>query len=102
MSTLCSPVQLLLQVFKRDSDLLENWIVSREPLLHDGKFGETIAQVEDLIRKHEDFEKTIEAQEDKFNALRRITLVSLYRLLACVSAQNMMIAYASTYKGNIC
>jgi hypothetical protein len=73
---------MLLQVFKREADLLENWIVSREPLLHDGKFGETIAQVEDLIRKHEDFEKTIEAQEDKFSALRRVTMVSLYRLLS--------------------
>jgi hypothetical protein len=69
--------------------LLENWIVSREPLLHDGKLGETIAQVEDLIRKHDDFEKTIEAQEDKFNALRRVTLVSLYGLLVRFSAQNM-------------
>lgn len=61
--------------------MLENWIISRVPLLHDGKLGETIAQVEDLIRKHEDFEKTIEAQEDKFNALRRVTMVSLHRLL---------------------
>jgi spectrin beta len=77
-------MQVLLQVFKREADLLENWIISREPLLHDGKFGETIAQVEDLIRKHEDFEKTIEAQEDKFSALRRVTMVSLYRLL-CAS-----------------
>lgn len=67
--------QVVLQVFKREADLLENWIISREPLLHDGKLGETIAQVEDLIRKHEDFEKTIEAQEDKFSALRRITMV---------------------------
>lgn len=75
-------MRVLLQVFKREADLLENWIISREPLLHDGKFGETIAQVEDLIRKHEDFEKTIEAQEDKFSALRRITMVSLYRLLS--------------------
>nr|CAD7395713.1 unnamed protein product [Timema poppensis] len=63
------------QVFKRDADLLENWIVSREPILHDGKLGETIPQVEELIRKHEDFEKTIEAQEEKLSALRRVTLV---------------------------
>jgi spectrin beta len=58
--------------------MLENWIISREPLLHDGKLGETIGQVEDLIRKHEDFEKTIEAQEEKFSALQRVTMVSLY------------------------
>ncbi|XP_054271663.1 spectrin alpha chain, non-erythrocytic 1 isoform X2 [Macrosteles quadrilineatus] len=63
------------QMFKREADLLENWIVSREPILHDGKLGESIPQVEDLLRKHEDFEKTIQAQEDKFQALRRITLL---------------------------
>ncbi|KAL1131759.1 hypothetical protein AAG570_011372 [Ranatra chinensis] len=63
------------QMFKRDAEMLEKWIQSREPLLHDEKLGDSIQQVLDLIRKHEDFEKTIEAQEEKFNALRRITLL---------------------------
>ncbi|XP_063994705.1 spectrin beta chain, non-erythrocytic 5 isoform X3 [Diachasmimorpha longicaudata] len=63
------------QLFKREAETLENWIISREPMLHDGNLGETIPQVEDLIRKHEDFEKTIEAQEDKFEALKRITML---------------------------
>ena len=31
--------------------------------------------MEDLIRRHEDFEKTLEAQDDKANALKRTTLV---------------------------
>ncbi|XP_043282558.1 spectrin beta chain, non-erythrocytic 5 isoform X2 [Venturia canescens] len=63
------------QMFKREAETLENWIISREPMLNDGKLGETIPQVEDLIRKHEDFEKTIEAQEEKFTALKRITML---------------------------
>ncbi|XP_033210984.1 spectrin beta chain, non-erythrocytic 1 isoform X3 [Belonocnema kinseyi] len=63
------------QMFKREAEMLENWIVSREPMLHDGKLGESIPQVEELIRKHEDFEKTIEAQEEKFEALKRITML---------------------------
>ena len=62
-------------MFKRDADQLENWLQSREAMLHDPKLGDSILQVEELIRKHEDFEKTIEAQEEKFNALRRVTLV---------------------------
>jgi spectrin beta len=65
------------QLFKRDAETLENWIINREPMLHDEKLGESIAQVEELIRKHEDFEKTIEAQEERFSALRRITMASL-------------------------
>lgn len=66
-------------MFKREADLLENWLVSREPILHDDKLGESIPQVEDIIRKHVDFEKTIQAQEEKFQSLRRITMV-IYRV----------------------
>ncbi|XP_034253991.1 spectrin beta chain, non-erythrocytic 1 isoform X5 [Thrips palmi] len=63
------------QMFKRDADQLENWLQSREAMLHDPKLGDSILQVEELIRKHEDFEKTIEAQEEKFNALKRVTML---------------------------
>ena len=76
--------RVILQVFKRDSDLLENWLISREPMLHDGKLGETIAQVDDLIHKHEDFEKTVQAQEEKFSALKRVTMVGLHCVCVCV------------------
>lgn len=64
------------QVFLREAEILESWIHSREPQLKDHKMGESIIQVEELIRRHEDFEKTVEAQEDKFQALKRITLVN--------------------------
>ncbi|XP_046388683.1 spectrin alpha chain, non-erythrocytic 1 isoform X4 [Ischnura elegans] len=63
------------QIFKREADMLEGWLQSREGLLRDGKLGESIAQVEELLRRHDDFEKTVEAQEDKFNALRRFTML---------------------------
>lgn len=64
-----------LQIFKRDSNMLENWIDVRQKLLEDDKVGESIAQVEEMIKKHDDFEKTVLAQEDKFAALKRLTLV---------------------------
>lgn len=64
------------QLFLREAEILESWIYSREPQLKDKKFGESIVQVEELIRRHEDFEKTVEAQEEKFQALKRITMVS--------------------------
>ncbi|CRK98513.1 CLUMA_CG011869, isoform A [Clunio marinus] len=63
------------QLFLREATVLENWILSREVQLKDGELGETIPHVEDLIRKHEDFEKTVAAQEEKFEALKRITLL---------------------------
>nr|XP_022910961.1 spectrin beta chain, non-erythrocytic 5 isoform X3 [Onthophagus taurus] len=64
-----------LQMFKRDANLLDSWLSVREGTLRDPKVGESIPQVEELIRKHEDFESTIAAQEDKFNALKRITKI---------------------------
>lgn len=63
------------RMFLREATILENWIVSREVQLKDAVLGESIPQVEDLIRKHEDFEKTVAAQEEKFLALKRITLL---------------------------
>lgn len=63
-------------LFLREAEILEIWIQSREPQLKDQKMGDSIVQVEELIRRHEDFEKTVEAQEEKFQALRRITLVN--------------------------
>uniref|UniRef100_A0A1B0AD16 Spectrin beta chain, non-erythrocytic 5 n=1 Tax=Glossina pallidipes TaxID=7398 RepID=A0A1B0AD16_GLOPL len=63
------------QVFLKDADILETWIASREPLLKDTKLGESIPQVEDMLRRHSDFEKTLQAQEDKFQAIKRITLL---------------------------
>lgn len=63
------------RIFLREASILESWIVSREVQLKDSKLGDSIPQVEDLIRKHEDFEKTVDAQEDKFQALKRITML---------------------------
>ncbi|XP_063699935.1 spectrin beta chain, non-erythrocytic 5 isoform X3 [Culicoides brevitarsis] len=63
------------QIFLRDAELLEKWIINRQLQLKDTKLGDSIAQVEDLIRKHEDFEKTLAAQEDKINGLKRITML---------------------------
>ncbi|CAG9768666.1 unnamed protein product [Ceutorhynchus assimilis] len=63
------------QLFKREANTLESWMVLREDLLRDGKVGDSISQVEDLIKKHRDFEETVKSQEDKFEALKRMTLL---------------------------
>lgn len=68
-------LNLSIQIFKRDADQLDSWLQLREPILRDGPLGSSINEVEDLIRKHEDFEKTILAQEEKFAALKKMTLL---------------------------
>ncbi|CAH2217233.1 jg27391 [Pararge aegeria aegeria] len=62
-------------LFLRDADALDQWITSRVPLVRDGKYGESLPQTEELINRHRDLEETIDAQKEKFLALRRITLI---------------------------
>lgn len=83
-----------LQLFHRDANQLENWLKIREKHLKSGKLGkhkknvfgfligvllnflgENIPQVEELIRKHRDFEEAIKVQEEKFENLKKITLI---------------------------
>lgn len=62
-------------LFERDAAQLESWLESREKLLAHEELGSSIAEVEELIRRHEDFTKTLDAQDQKAEALKRITLV---------------------------
>lgn len=47
----------------------------REDLLSKAPLGSTLGEVEDLLSRHEDFERTVLAQEDRFDAIRRLTLL---------------------------
>lgn len=42
------------------------------------ELGHTIDDVENLIKKHEAFEKSAAAQEERFGALHRLTTVSFF------------------------
>ncbi|KAL4703862.1 hypothetical protein ACJJTC_010796 [Scirpophaga incertulas] len=61
--------------FLSDAAALDAWISSREPLVRDGQYGESLSQVEQLINRHQDLEGTIQSQEDKVRALHRTTLI---------------------------
>ena len=76
MSTSADDSVSVCQIFKRDASQLESWLAMREPVLNDPSVGASIGEVEELIRRHDDFLKTVESQEDKFDALRRTTRVS--------------------------
>lgn len=45
--------------------------------MKDDQMGQSIPEVEELIRRHDDFLKTIDAQEDKLDLIKRMTMVSL-------------------------
>lgn len=64
-----------LRVFLRDAQVFEAWIESRESVVKDDQMGDTIVEVEELIRRHDDFLKTIDAQEDKLEPIKRFTMI---------------------------
>lgn len=63
------------RVFLREADILESWMENRHSIVKDIQLGDSIPQTEDLLKKHDDFEKTVAAQEEKFNAVKRITML---------------------------
>lgn len=72
----CIPVLEVYQ-FARDAAVAEAWLIAQEPYLMSQELGHTIDEVESLIKKHEAFEKSAAAQEDRFSALQRLTTVSI-------------------------
>lgn len=61
--------------FARDAAVAEAWLIAQEPYLMSTELGHTIDEVENLIKKHEAFEKSAAAQEERFSALERLTTV---------------------------
>jgi len=59
----------------RDVSTLDTWISSREPTVRDATLGETIDEVEQLLKLQRDFEGTVVAQENKLEGVNRITLI---------------------------
>ena len=55
--------------------MAEAWLLAQDPYLKSEEYGHTIDEVENLIKKHEAFEKAASAQEERFAALERLTTV---------------------------
>lgn len=67
---------LLLQQLRHEMEQLEAWINIREPVMKEKNVGENIQAVEELLRRQDDFEKTVDAQSEKFNSICRRTQVT--------------------------
>lgn len=75
--TLCVTVISVLEVyqFARDAAVAEAWIMAQEPYLISREFGRNLEEVIGLIKKHEAFEKSAHAQDERFLALEKLTTV---------------------------
>ncbi|KAF5925525.1 hypothetical protein HPG69_001972 [Diceros bicornis minor] len=60
-----------LQKLRQELDQAEAWLASREGLLLDPNCGHSVSDVELLLCRHQDFEKLLAAQEEKFAQLQR-------------------------------
>lgn len=62
--------------FSRDAGVAEAWLLGQEPYLSSREMGQSVDDVEKLIKRHEAFEKSAATWEERFSALERLTTVS--------------------------
>ncbi|XP_030854700.1 spectrin beta chain, non-erythrocytic 5 [Strongylocentrotus purpuratus] len=60
-------------LLQRDLEVADSWLNDKDPILVDQSFLDDSCDIEELLKKQEDFEKMIEAQEERFAALTRLT-----------------------------
>ena len=58
-----------LQLFYRDTEQAHAWMAKQEAFLDNQDLGDSLDSVEAMMKKHEDFEKSLAAQEEKIKAL---------------------------------
>uniref|UniRef100_A0A3B4XRQ7 PH domain-containing protein n=1 Tax=Seriola lalandi dorsalis TaxID=1841481 RepID=A0A3B4XRQ7_SERLL len=70
-------LRLVLEVhqFSRDAGVAEAWLLGQEPYLSSSLIGQSVDEVEKLIKRHEAFEKSAATWEERFAALERLTTV---------------------------
>nr|XP_061798089.1 spectrin beta chain, erythrocytic-like [Nerophis lumbriciformis] len=75
-------LRLLLEVcqFARDASVAEAWLVAQEPYVNSKDLGQSVDDVEKLLKRHEAFEKSTAAWEERFSALERLTTLELLEL----------------------
>uniref|UniRef100_A0A4W5RP74 Spectrin beta chain n=1 Tax=Hucho hucho TaxID=62062 RepID=A0A4W5RP74_9TELE len=73
-------LRLILEVhqFGRDAGVAEAWLLGQEPYLFGRELGQSVDEVEKLIKRHEAFEKSAATWEERFSALERLTTVSVF------------------------
>uniref|UniRef100_A0A4W5R2Y8 Spectrin beta chain, erythrocytic n=1 Tax=Hucho hucho TaxID=62062 RepID=A0A4W5R2Y8_9TELE len=82
-------LRLLLEVcqFARDASVAEAWLVAQEPYVASKDLGQTVNEVEKLLKRHEAFEKSTATWEERFSALERLTTVCGGNDCVCASVE---------------
>ncbi|XP_038665952.1 spectrin beta chain, non-erythrocytic 1 isoform X1 [Scyliorhinus canicula] len=72
-------LRLVLEVhqFARDAGVAEAWLLGQEPYLSSRELGQSVDEVEKLIKRHEAFEKSAATWDERFSALERLTTLEL-------------------------
>ncbi|XP_070620878.1 spectrin beta chain, non-erythrocytic 4 isoform X2 [Erythrolamprus reginae] len=70
-------LQQMLEVhqFAQEAVVADAWLSTQEPLLRSRELGNSVDEVEQLIRRHEAFRKAAAAWEERFSSLRRLTTI---------------------------
>uniref|UniRef100_A0ABM5ETH6 Spectrin beta chain n=1 Tax=Pogona vitticeps TaxID=103695 RepID=A0ABM5ETH6_9SAUR len=70
-------LQQMLEVhqFAQEAVVADAWLTAQEPLLKSRELGNSVDEVEQLIRRHEAFRKAAASWEERFSSLRRLTTI---------------------------
>uniref|UniRef100_A0A8C0QRI7 Spectrin beta chain n=1 Tax=Chelonoidis abingdonii TaxID=106734 RepID=A0A8C0QRI7_CHEAB len=71
----CPPAVMEVLMFGRDASMAEAWLSSQEPIVRSAELGGNVDEVENLIKRHEGFQKLAAAWEERFLALEKLTTV---------------------------
>lgn len=58
-----------LQLFYRDTEQADQWMLKQNAFLENNDLGDSLDSVESLLKKHDNFEKSLTAHEEKIKAL---------------------------------
>ena len=61
--------------WSKETDAVESWMASREPSILDSNLGSNIVEVEELIKRQQDFEGAIVAKEAELGSVHRVTMI---------------------------
>lgn len=79
--------------------MAEAWLTAQEPLVNSSLLGESVDEVEQLIRRHEAFRKAAATWEERFSSLRRLTTVTTSLQPSCVSIRISFVCKFCSFGG---